>query len=154
MCIVPLCSRHSRACALEMDQLLALARPTSPSALAVTVLLSFAAVLLPYYFYQIILRPAYFSILRDLPGPTRDSLLYGNLARIFEAPSGEGQAALIRDHGNVVKYGGFFGDDRLLLADPAALQHILVTKSSVALYDPSAADSMQLRVSQAASGAR
>lgn len=53
----------------------------------------------------------------------------GNLKEILDAQSGVGHGNMIKAHGGNLRYGGMFGDDRILITDPAALKHILIKHS-------------------------
>jgi hypothetical protein len=52
---------------------------------------SLAVAALGYIVYTVIIHPKFFSALRDIPGPAPDSLFFGNLAAIFNAPAGQGK---------------------------------------------------------------
>ncbi|GAA6043615.1 hypothetical protein JCM8097_008290 [Rhodosporidiobolus ruineniae] len=83
------------------------------------------------YVYVVVaslVRPHY-SPLRDLPGPKRDHLVWGNLARIFEEEPGVSHKRWMKEFGGAVKYGSFTGDTRLVLTDPTALNHVLLSNA-------------------------
>ncbi|GAA5872942.1 hypothetical protein JCM8547_003270 [Rhodosporidiobolus lusitaniae] len=67
------------------------------------------------------------SSLRELPGPSSDAFFSGNLARIFDEEPGVSHLEWQNRYGGAVKYRGFFGEERLILSDPAALNHILLS---------------------------
>lgn len=55
-----------------------------------------------------LVRPS-FSYLRDVPGPERDSVLWGSLPKILEAEPGRPGVEWMEEFGEVVRYTGFFG---------------------------------------------
>ncbi|BGP08742.1 hypothetical protein JCM10049v2_004592 [Rhodotorula toruloides] len=69
------------------------------------------------------------SPLHDLPGPPPESLLYGNVKRILQDPPGVPHIEWNDKYGGVVQYRGFFGETRLLLFDPTALNHVLLSNA-------------------------
>ncbi|KAF9467351.1 cytochrome P450 [Collybia nuda] len=62
-----------------------------------------------------------------IPGPTPDSFWLGNLPEIFQSQAGEPDFKYQRQFGDVVRIRGPFGEDRLLISDPKALQYIFHT---------------------------
>ncbi|GAA5974169.1 hypothetical protein JCM21900_003387 [Sporobolomyces salmonicolor] len=81
-----------------------------------------------YLAYWIFVAPRYSSI-RDVPGPKRDSLLWGNMARIFADPPGETHKAWMDEFGGAARYGGHLGNQRLVLYDSTALNHVLLSNA-------------------------
>ncbi|CEQ41993.1 SPOSA6832_03754 [Sporobolomyces salmonicolor] len=81
-----------------------------------------------YLAYWIFVAPRYSSI-RDVPGPKRDSLLWGNMARIFADPPGKTHKAWMDEFGGAARYGGHFGNQRLVLYDSTALNHVLLSNA-------------------------
>ncbi|GAA6010303.1 hypothetical protein JCM11491_006257 [Sporobolomyces phaffii] len=79
-----------------------------------------------YLAYSIFISPLR-SSLRDVPGPDRASLLWGNMERIFESEPGRVHIELNEQYGGAVRYHGFLGNQRLVLFDPAALNHVLLS---------------------------
>ncbi|GAA5844471.1 hypothetical protein JCM9279_006316 [Rhodotorula babjevae] len=67
--------------------------------------------------------------LRELPGPGRGSFWYGQVPKILADPPGVPHCEWHEQYGGASQYAGFFGTTRLLLFDPAALTHVLVTRS-------------------------
>ncbi|KAK7045253.1 cytochrome P450 [Favolaschia claudopus] len=64
--------------------------------------------------------------LRDIPGPPSPSWLFGNTLQILTTPIyGEYEFKWLRKYGSVYRVKGCFGEDRLMISDPAALQVIL-----------------------------
>ncbi|KAK0195663.1 cytochrome P450 [Armillaria mellea] len=59
-----------------------------------------------------------------IPGPPSGSFVLGNLAEIFQSQAGEPDFKWQRQYGDVVRVKGTFGEDRLLISDPKALQYI------------------------------
>ncbi|GAA5823734.1 hypothetical protein JCM3770_002596 [Rhodotorula araucariae] len=86
-----------------------------------------AALSIPIYLLGCCFVRPRLSSLRNLPGPENDHLVYGNLGRIFGGAPGEAHIAFQKAHGDAVKFRAFFGKERLLLFDPAALNHVLVS---------------------------
>ncbi|KAJ7797219.1 cytochrome P450 [Mycena olivaceomarginata] len=74
-----------------------------------------------------------FSVLDNLPGPPRKSMITGNLTQLHdhEDYTGEFQRELEQDHGQVVKLHGLFGARQLFVFDPAALHTILVKDQDI-----------------------
>lgn len=64
---------------------------------------SYAVYKLIRAFYVVFVAPM-FSHLRDLPGPKRTSLMYGNMGDIMKADPGELHAKWITQYGNAMKY--------------------------------------------------
>ncbi|KAL8281069.1 hypothetical protein RQP46_006427 [Phenoliferia psychrophenolica] len=89
---------------------------------------SYSVAFVAWLFYKLVLGP-HFSPLRDIPGPPSASLLYGNLERIILEEPGVPHREWQRKYGQggVVRYRGFFGEDRLFFTDQAALNHILLS---------------------------
>ncbi|GAA5969353.1 hypothetical protein JCM8115_003109 [Rhodotorula mucilaginosa] len=81
-----------------------------------------------YILLYTLLHP-HLSNLREVPGPKRESFLWGSLPTILEAEPGRPGVKWMDEFGSVVRYTGFFGEDRLMLCDPAALNHVLVSRS-------------------------
>lgn len=61
-----------------------------------------------YVYLAALVRPS-FSYLRDVPGPDRDSVLWGSLPKILEAEPGRPGVEWMEEFGEVVRYTGFFG---------------------------------------------
>ncbi|TFK44964.1 cytochrome P450 [Crucibulum laeve] len=86
--------------------------------LAVFILLSGA-----YALYRRLTRIS----IADIPGPASDSFLLGNICELFQNQAGETDFRWQEEYGNVVRFKGSFGEDRLLISDPKALQYIYQT---------------------------
>jgi len=69
-----------------------------------------------------------------LRGPSADSFTLGNLPEIFQSQVGEADFKYQREYGDVVKIKGPFGEDRLLISDPKALQYIFHTSGWCPLH--------------------
>ncbi|KAJ7479368.1 cytochrome P450 [Mycena galericulata] len=67
-----------------------------------------------------------FSVLDNIPGPSRTSLLTGNLTEYHNLDGWEFHQELEENYGQVVKIHGLFGERQLFVFDPAALHSILV----------------------------
>jgi hypothetical protein len=63
----------------------------------------------------------------ELPGPKPESFIFGNLREYFEGQAGEIDFEWQETYGDVVRYKGLLGEDRILVSDPKALQHIFQT---------------------------
>lgn len=74
------------------------------------------------------LRAHVFSPNTWLPGPSWDSLVFGHIVEMLADPR-ETSLKLRAAHGSVYRIGDFYGSDRVVISDPAALQHILQTKA-------------------------
>lgn len=76
--------------------------------------------------YCVKIRPLR-SPYQKLPQPPRPSSLLGNLAELFKADVGVTPLRWMRTYGGIVPFGGLFGEEWVLVTDPAALTHILVS---------------------------
>ncbi|KAI3614092.1 cytochrome p450 [Moniliophthora roreri] len=72
-------------------------------------------------------RKLRFSVIRHVPGPDRGSFLLGNMPELLQRQAGETDFEWQRSHGDVIRFTAPFGEDRLMIADPKALQYILQT---------------------------
>ncbi|KAJ7478616.1 cytochrome P450 [Mycena galericulata] len=63
----------------------------------------------------------------DVPGPESSSWLLGNMPQLFGGPVGEAEFEWQEIYGGVVRIKASFGEDRLLITDPKALQYIYHT---------------------------
>ncbi|KAG8703084.1 hypothetical protein FRC09_004364 [Ceratobasidium sp. 395] len=66
-----------------------------------------------------------FSPLRHLPGPKNDSLIFGNLRRIFAAPALAVHEEWLEQYGSTYVYRIFFSACRLFTSDTRAMSYIL-----------------------------
>ncbi|KAF8884009.1 cytochrome P450 [Infundibulicybe gibba] len=57
-------------------------------------------------------------------GPKSDSFVFGNMLELLQGQTAEADFKWLEAYGDVVKFKAFLGEDRLLIADPKALQHI------------------------------
>ncbi|QRV98590.1 cytochrome P450 family protein [Ceratobasidium sp. AG-Ba] len=71
-----------------------------------------------------------FSPLRHLPGPKNESLMFGNLKRIFAAPNSVVHEAWVEEYGPTYVYRGFASSYRLYTLDPRALTFIMTQTNS------------------------
>ncbi|KAF5321513.1 hypothetical protein D9619_001359 [Psilocybe cf. subviscida] len=62
-----------------------------------------------------------------VPGPEPESFALGNLPELFQSQVGEPDFKFQRLYGDVTRIKGPFGEDRLLISDPKALQYIFHT---------------------------
>ncbi|KAJ7750121.1 cytochrome P450 [Mycena maculata] len=63
----------------------------------------------------------------DVPGPESSSWLLGNMPQLFGGQVGEAEFKWQEIYGGVVRIKASFGEDRLLVTDPKALQYIYHT---------------------------
>ncbi|VDB99467.1 unnamed protein product [Peniophora sp. CBMAI 1063] len=68
------------------------------------------------------------STLKDIRGPPRSSFLLGNMGDIrYQAEVGDVEFGWLREFGGAWKIHAPLGEERLMLADPKALQYVLQT---------------------------
>ncbi|KAJ3817458.1 cytochrome P450 [Lentinula raphanica] len=67
------------------------------------------------------------SVLAKIPGPASKSIVLGNMGELMQNQAGLTEISWQKTYGNVVRFKAPFGMDRLLVSDPKALQHILMT---------------------------
>ncbi|KXN90138.1 Cytochrome P450 4A4 [Leucoagaricus sp. SymC.cos] len=60
-------------------------------------------------------------------GPPPETFTLGNLPELFQSQVGDADFKYQKEYGDVVKIKGAFGEDRLLISDPKALQYIFHT---------------------------
>ncbi|KAI8605700.1 cytochrome P450 [Dissophora ornata] len=101
-----------------------------------TALGTFIALFSSYIFYQTYLLPNFLSPLRHIPGPPNKSKynkyrlpFIGNFLDILQEEAGVPHRVWIEEYGGLVRYLGLFNSERLLLADPKAIQHVFGTHS-------------------------
>ncbi|KAL9711697.1 hypothetical protein Ac2012v2_004769 [Leucoagaricus gongylophorus] len=63
----------------------------------------------------------------NVRGPPPESFVLGNLPELFQSQVGDADFKYQEEYGGVVRIKGAFGEDRLLISDPKALQYILHT---------------------------
>ncbi|KIM40378.1 hypothetical protein M413DRAFT_446565 [Hebeloma cylindrosporum] len=85
------------------------------------VALALLAILYPLY------RKFTRTLISDLPGPEPETFILGNLRQYFRSQAGEIEFEWQEAYGDVVRFKGPFGEDRLLVSDPKALQYIYHT---------------------------
>ncbi|KAG0317035.1 hypothetical protein BGZ99_006542 [Dissophora globulifera] len=97
---------------------------------------TFVALLSSYIFYRTYLLPNFLSPLRHIPGPPNRSKynkyrlpFLGNFPDIIKEEAGVPHREWIEKYGGLVRYLGIFCRERLLLADPKAIQHVFGTNS-------------------------
>ncbi|KAJ6487990.1 cytochrome P450 [Mycena sanguinolenta] len=71
----------------------------------------------------VLFRPR--STLRDIAGPPSSSWVYGNMLELFPLEHGIHEFNWLRKYGPVYRLKGCFGQDRLIVSDPIALQYLL-----------------------------
>ncbi|KAJ8083028.1 hypothetical protein PM082_008891 [Marasmius tenuissimus] len=64
-------------------------------------------------------------VVANIAGPESPSFLIGNLGEFLRAQAGEMDFKWFSRYGNIVRFKAPFGEDRLLISDPKAIQHIL-----------------------------
>ncbi|KAG1820586.1 cytochrome P450 [Suillus subaureus] len=74
--------------------------------------------------YGVYRRYSYIS-LADVPGPESASFIMGNLKELYQGQAAEADFKWQAQFGNIVRFRGSFGEDQLMISDPAALQYIL-----------------------------
>ncbi|KAF7439992.1 hypothetical protein PC9H_000329 [Pleurotus ostreatus] len=65
--------------------------------------------------------------IRHVPGPPSDSFFLGNMREFHRRPVAEADFKWQEEYGNIVRFKAAFGEDRLLVMDPKALQYIYQT---------------------------
>ncbi|KAK7002334.1 cytochrome P450 [Favolaschia claudopus] len=66
------------------------------------------------------------STVRDIEGPSSSSWIFGNMEQFVLPPQfGEYESAWRKRYGPVYRFKACFGEDRLMISDPAALQAIV-----------------------------
>ncbi|KAJ7935803.1 cytochrome P450 [Mycena leptocephala] len=93
-------------------------------------ILALGALLIVSYGVRVVLRRVY-SVLDNVPGPPRTSIMTGNLAQFHNPDDWGFQQQLEENYGGVVKIQGLLGDRELYVFDPAALHNILVQEPDV-----------------------
>ncbi|KAJ7911318.1 cytochrome P450 [Mycena leptocephala] len=88
------------------------------------------ALFIGFYGIRIVLRRV-FSVLDNVPGPARTSIVTGNLAQFHDPDDWGFQKQLEENYGGVVRIHGLLGDRELYVFDPAALHNILVQEPDV-----------------------
>ncbi|KAJ7894580.1 cytochrome P450 [Mycena leptocephala] len=72
------------------------------------------------------------SLVGKLPGPHAPSWIYGNMLQwSFPSIYGEFEYEWQKKYGTLYRIKGIFGEDRLMISDPVALQHILNNRSFI-----------------------
>ncbi|KAG0045934.1 hypothetical protein BGZ83_008843 [Gryganskiella cystojenkinii] len=89
-----------------------------------------------YLIYTTYIHPTFLSPLRHIPGPANKSKYnkyrlpwIGNMVDILAEEAGVPHRQWINQFGGIVMYRGFFGRQRILVADPKAIQHVFNTHS-------------------------
>ncbi|KAG2347348.1 cytochrome P450 [Suillus weaverae] len=80
----------------------------------------FAALSIVYWVYR---RYSHIS-LADVPGPESASFIMGHLKELYQGQAAEADFKWQAQYGNIVRFKGSFGEDHLMISDPAALQYI------------------------------
>lgn len=83
-----------------------------------------AFLLLGLYIYLFPYREATLTF-RNLRGPARTSLVWGNLGEIIKAPPCGKHDEWIAEYGHTIRYTMMFGETRIVTTDPVALGFIL-----------------------------
>ncbi|GAA5826477.1 hypothetical protein JCM11251_002387 [Rhodosporidiobolus azoricus] len=81
-----------------------------------------------YFLVLTLVRP-YRSSLRDVRGPPSESFLFGVLPTILKEEPGKSHVRWMEEYGAAVRYKGFLGDQRLVIYDPVALNHVLLSNA-------------------------
>ncbi|KAJ7323983.1 cytochrome P450 [Mycena albidolilacea] len=72
-----------------------------------------------------------FSVLDNIPGPPRKSIIAGNVAQFYDPDDWAVQHELEENYAQVVKIHGILGDRQLFVFDPAALHSILIQEQDI-----------------------
>ncbi|KAG1865931.1 cytochrome P450 [Suillus subalutaceus] len=80
----------------------------------------FAALAIVYGVYR---RYSHIS-LADVPGPESASFIMGNLKELYQGQAADADFKWQAQYGNIVRFKASFGEDQLMISDPAALQYI------------------------------
>ncbi|KAJ8585151.1 cytochrome P450, partial [Rhizopogon salebrosus TDB-379] len=64
--------------------------------------------------------------LADVPGPKSASFIMGNTKELYQGQAAEADFKWQAQYGNVVRFKALFGENQLMISDPAALQYIFV----------------------------
>ncbi|KAJ3514485.1 hypothetical protein NLJ89_g2346 [Agrocybe chaxingu] len=91
-----------------------------------SLILSFVSLALLAALYKIYRRLTRTPV-SNIPGPEPESFVLGNLRQLIQCQAGEIDFKWQELYGDVVRFKGPFGEDRLLVSDPKALQHIYQT---------------------------
>ncbi|KAF9478118.1 cytochrome P450 [Pholiota conissans] len=91
-----------------------------------TVVLALLTATFLYGLYRLLQNFKRISV-ADIPGPNPESFIIGNLRQYFQSQAGEIDLKWQESYGGVVRFKGSFGEDRLLVSDPKALQYIYHT---------------------------
>ncbi|KAG0366608.1 cytochrome P450 [Gamsiella multidivaricata] len=101
-----------------------------------TTLGTLVALLSSYLLYKVYFYPNFISPLRHIPGPPNESKynkyhipFVGNFLDILIEEAGVPHRRWIEEYGGLVRYRGLFNNQRILLADPKAIQHVFGTHS-------------------------
>ncbi|KAJ7151161.1 cytochrome P450 [Mycena filopes] len=87
--------------------------------------IALGAVFLAVFYSQV--RSARRDVVKDIPGPPSPSWLFGNLLQIIlEVPYGVYEFQWQKTYGTLYRTKGCFGENRLMISDPATLKHILM----------------------------
>ncbi|OAX39240.1 cytochrome P450 [Rhizopogon vinicolor AM-OR11-026] len=62
--------------------------------------------------------------LADVPGPESASFIMGNVKELYQSQAAETDFKWQAQYGDVVRFKSLFGEDQLMISDPAALQYI------------------------------
>ncbi|KAJ6541681.1 cytochrome P450 [Mycena capillaripes] len=72
------------------------------------------------------------SLAAQLPGPPAASWIYGNMLQLsFPSFHGEFEYEWQKKYGSLYRIKGMFGQDRLMVSDPVAVQHIINSRSFI-----------------------
>ncbi|KAJ7084746.1 cytochrome P450 [Mycena crocata] len=90
-----------------------------------------AAVLLGLAAFLVLASPSRLrTSVGKVPGPPSPSWIYGNMLQlVFPRIYGEWEFDWQKTYGPLYKIKGLFGEDRLMISDPVALQHIINNRS-------------------------
>ncbi|KAF9088845.1 hypothetical protein BGX29_012357 [Mortierella sp. GBA35] len=115
---------------------MAVASTLAKSVDPITAIGTLFALLSSYVFYKTYLLPNFLSPLRHIPGPPNKSKynkynlpFVGNFLDILQEEAGVPHRRWIEQYGGIVMYRGLLNNQRILLADQKAIQHVFGTHS-------------------------
>ncbi|KAK2169103.1 hypothetical protein LSH36_12g13076 [Paralvinella palmiformis] len=85
--------------------------------------------------YKAFIEP-FLSPLRQIPGTTFNPF-WGNMKEIMKGEAMEATIKMMKEHGTLCRYYFMFGRERLMVADPDIMKHILVTNCKNYIKPPS-----------------
>ncbi|KAH8827827.1 cytochrome P450 [Flagelloscypha sp. PMI_526] len=78
---------------------------------------------------SVVFRLAYRRTLSFIPGPPSQSIIFGHIRELFQNEAAQIDFEWVGRYGSIVRFKGPFSEDRLLVADPKAMQYIYQTSA-------------------------